>query len=417
LGDIDASSDEMLARVQHRLTQMVADGSSTQNTAMIHQMAVSGYRSLRDLTVVLGGLTIVTGPNGSGKSSFYRALRLMNDIAHGGIIRSLAAEGGLPSTLWAGPESFSRAVKQGEFPVQGTRRKHPVELKLGFAGDDYSYAIELGLPIAGGHFALDPEIKAETLWIGARPGRNNVLAERHGPSVRLRDRNGTWCQAETTLAAYDSMMTHCAEPREAQELLVVRERMRAWRFYDHLRTDSEAPARRPQIGTRTAALAGDGSDLAAAIQTIREVGDADAFDAAIDRAFPDHAVEVAVTGGYFEIEMRQPGLLRPLKATELSEGTLRFLLLAAVLFSPRPPGLMVLNEPETSLHIDLIPALAQAIGDAAARSQIILVTHSEALISHLLADFDCREVRLHKELGETLADQAEAPDPWHWPKR
>jgi predicted ATPase len=212
-------------------------------------------------------------------------------------------------------------------------------------------------------------------------------------------------------------MTHCADPREAQELLVVRERMRGWRFYDHLRTDAEAPARRPQIGTRTAALASDGSDLAAAIQTIREVGDADALDAAIERAFPGHVVEVAVAGSYFEIEMRQPGLLRPLKAAELSEGTLRFLLLAAALFSPRPPSLMVLNEPETSLHVDLVPALAQAIGKAAARSQIILVTHSEALIGNLLADFDCREIRLRKELGETVAEQTEPPDPWSWPKR
>jgi predicted ATPase len=383
---------------------------------MIHQIAVSGYRSLRDLTVALGGLTIITGPNGSGKSSFYRALRLMNDIAHGGIIRSLAAEGGLPSTLWAGPESFARSVKQGLHPVEGTRRKNPVALKLGFAGDDYSYAIELGLPV-GGFFALDPEIKLEMLWIGAQPGRNNVLAERHGPSVRIRDKAGTWGQAETGLAAYDSMMTHCADPREAQELLIVRERMRAWRFYDHLRTDVEAPARRPQIGTRTPALAGDGSDLAAAIQTIREIGDAEGFDAAIEHAFPGHRVEVAIAGSYFEVEMRQPGLLRPLKATELSEGTLRFLLLAAALFSPRPPGLMVLNEPENSLHVDLIPALARAIGEAAARSQIILVTHSEALIGNLLADFDCREVRLNKELGETLAEQADTPDRWVWPKR
>src|SRR5215471_8566246 len=184
---------------------------------MINALAISGYRSLRDVAVPLGRLTIVTGPNGSGKSSFYRALRLMNDIAHGGIIRSLAAEGGLPSTLWAGPESFARSVKQGQFPVQGTRRKNPVALKLGFAGDDYSYAIELGLPIHGGHFALDPEIKVETLWIGAEPGRHNVLAERQGPSVRIRDKSGAWAQAETGLAAYDSMMTHCADPREGQE--------------------------------------------------------------------------------------------------------------------------------------------------------------------------------------------------------
>jgi predicted ATPase len=77
----------------------------------------------------------------------------------------------------------------------------------------------------------------------------------------------------------------------------------------------------------------------------------------------------------------------------------------------------VLNEPETSLHVDLIPALARAISEAAARSQIILVTHSEALIGNLRADFNCREIRLRKELGETLAEQSDEPDRWVWPKR
>jgi predicted ATPase len=71
----------------------------------------------------LKSLNVVTGANGSGKSSLYRALRLLADIAQGRIIQSLAAEGGLHSTLWAGPESFARSVKRGERPVQGTVRK------------------------------------------------------------------------------------------------------------------------------------------------------------------------------------------------------------------------------------------------------------------------------------------------------
>ena len=385
---------------------------------MIQQLAISGYRSLRDVAVPLKQLTIVTGPNGSGKSSFYRSLRLMNDIAHGGVIRSLAAEGGLPSTLWAGPESFSRAVKAGEQPVQGVRRNNPVAMKLGFAGDDYGYAIELGLPAPPqGKFMLDPEIKLETLWIGERPGRSNILAERRGPSVRLRAKDGTWAQVGTAMAPYDSMMTHCADPREGIELLMVRDRMRNWRFYDHLRTDVDAPARRPQIGTRTAALAPDGADLAAAIQTIREIGATDVLEEAIERAFPGHSMEVATSGVYFELEMRQPGLLRPLKAAELSEGTLKFLLLVTALLSPRPPELMVLNEPETSLHADLVPALARTIGEASATSQIIVVSHSELLIGHLVADFPCHEIRLRKELGETLAEFEGEPAFWTWPKR
>src|SRR6202045_1928737 len=113
---------------------------------MITRLAISGYRSLRDIRVTLGALNVVTGANGSGKSSLYRALRLLADIAQGRIIQSLAAEGGLHSTLWAGPESFSRSVKKGKHPVQGTTRKASISLKLGFSGDDYGYAIDLELP-------------------------------------------------------------------------------------------------------------------------------------------------------------------------------------------------------------------------------------------------------------------------------
>src|SRR5512132_702048 len=113
---------------------------------MLNVLAVSGYRSLRDLVVPLDRLNLVTGPNGSGKSNLYRALRLLAETAQGRVIPSLAREGGLQSTLWAGPEAFSRAVLEGEHPVQGVVRQHRVSLRLGFAGDEFSYAIDLGLP-------------------------------------------------------------------------------------------------------------------------------------------------------------------------------------------------------------------------------------------------------------------------------
>jgi predicted ATPase len=115
--------------------------------------------------------------------------------------------------------------------------------------------------------------------------------------------------------------------------------------------------------------------------------------------------------------MHQPGLLRPLKSTELSEGTLKFLLLVAALLSPRPPSLMILNEPETSLHADLVPALAQIIGKASANSQIIVVSHSESLTENLRQDFPCQEIRLCKDLGETCIDSDSDPARWIWPKR
>jgi predicted ATPase len=386
--------------------------------AMITDLCISGYRSLRDVQLGLDALNVVTGANGSGKSSLYRALRLLADIAQGRIIPSLAAEGGLVSALWAGPEQFSRAMKQGTQPVEGLVRKAPVSIKLGFASEDYGYAIDLGLPIRPpppSWFTRDPVIKAESLWAGQLLKRTNAYAERTGPSVRIRDRTGAWRQALHNLAPYDSMLTHCSDPREAAELLGLRERMRSWRFYDHFRTDGEAPSRRRQIGTRTPVLAGDGSDLAAAVATIQEIGGVDAFDAAVADAFPGGSIAIAETDGYFELEMRQQGLLRPLRAAELSEGTLRYLLLTAALLSPRPPELMILNEPEASLHPDLLPPLARLIAQASERSQLVVVSHAQSLAAALSAH-GAKPIVLTKRLGETLVADEELRS-WNWPSR
>ena len=384
---------------------------------MITKVAIAGYRSLRDVRLGLGALNVVTGANGSGKSSLYRALRLLADIAQGRIIRSLAAEGGLHSTLWAGPESFSRAMKKGQQPVQGTVRNASVSLKLGFSGDDYGYAIDLGLPIPStSQFARDPQIKAESQWSGETLTRTSVFAVRNGPSVRIRDESGSWRQAFQHLAPFDSMMTHCSDPRDAPELLLLRERMRDWRFYDHFGTDRDAPARRPQIGTYTPVLGSDGADLAAAVQTIRESGNPIELDEAVADAFSGCEIEIADSDGFFELQMTQHGLLRSLRAAELSDGTLRYLLLVAALLSPRPPALMVLNEPETSLHPDLLPPLARLIARAAKRSQIVIVSHAPALVSNLEKIPQARRIVLEKRLGETLIQCDESPS-WTWPSR
>jgi len=199
----------------------------------------------------------------------------------------------------------------------------------------------------------------------------------------------------------------------------LREQIRSWRFYDHFRTDVDAPARLPQIGTHTPILSNDGSDLAAALQTIREIGDAAALDAAIADAFPGSQVSVANIEARFEVVIEQRGLLRPLKAAELSDGTIRYLLWVAALLTPRPPELLVLNEPETSLHPDLLPALGRLIASAAERSQVFVVTHAPNLITTLEQRKDCNVIRLEKEFGETKivdSDELDAPA-WRWPAR
>lgn len=387
---------------------------------MLQTLAVANYRSLLRLTLPLAPLTVVTGPNGSGKSNLYRALRLLAATARDGMVGALAREGGLQSSLWAGPEQISRRMRSGDVPIQGGPRKEVVRLRLGFGGDEFGYAISLGLPAPSrSAFARDPEIKRECIWAGACFRPASLLVDRTGPMVRVR-MDSTWQVVAQHLGPCDGLFGHLADPKAAPEVLQLRETMRGWRFYDHFRTDPEAPARHPQLGTRTPVLHDDGRDLAAALQTIVEIGDRDALTESVRDAFPGADLGIATDGdARFSIVFRQDGLLRPLSGAELSDGTLRYLLWLAALLTPRPPSLMVLNEPETSLHPDLLPALARLIIRAAERTQIVVVSHAGTLVDALRPSPLCHLVELAKELGQTrVAGLGELEEPaWTWPDR
>ncbi|KUH82834.1 MULTISPECIES: AAA family ATPase [unclassified Mycobacterium] len=392
---------------------------------MLHTVAIRGYRSLRDIVLPLAGLTVVTGANGTGKSSLYRALRLLADCGRGEVIGSLAREGGLESVLWAGPEQPSGARRTGR--VEGTTRTGPVSLEMGFASDDFGYLVDLGLPQMAGHgslFGRDPEIKREVVFAGPVMRSSSTLVRRTREYVEASAESGRgFDKLSQSLPPYRSVLAEFAHPGAHPELAAVRDRLRNWRFYDGFRVDAAAPSRQRTVGTRTPVLSDDGSDLAAAIQTILEAG-FDDLQRAIADAFDGASVSVAVHDGLFDLQLQQRGMLRPLRAAELSDGTLRFLLWAAALLSPQPPSLMVLNEPETSLHPDLVRPLASLIRAATGGTQVVVVTHSKALLEYLdtvpVGDGgDAVEISLYKDLGETRVDglgMLSAP-PWDWGRR
>jgi predicted ATPase len=386
---------------------------------MLTTLAIANYRSLRELVVPLAPLNLISGSNGSGKSSLYRALRLLAETAQGGVVAALAREGGLASSLWAGPENLSTGMIRGDVPVQGGPRQETVSLKLGFAGEDFGYAIDFGLPTPShSAFALDPEIKTESIWAGPFLRPASELVSRHGALAKVRD-GRNWRVTAEHLSSFESIFTQIADAERAPEVLTLRETIRSWRFYDHFRVDAMSPVRQPQLGTRTTVLSNDGCDLAAAWQTIREIGDDDALAAAVDDAFPGASVDVVFNEGRFAIAFNQPGLLRPMSAAELSDGTLRYLLWIAALHTPRPPPLMVLNEPETSLHPDLLPALGRLIRSAARQGQVWVVSHAPRLIAALEEDEACNAIQLEKPMSQTIISgqgMLDAPA-WHWPRR
>lgn len=392
---------------------------------MLTTLAISNYRSIRDLVMPMTRLNLISGTNGSGKSNLYRALRLLASTAQDGIIAPLAREGGLNSLMWAGTEDRSSRVRRGEITAQGRPKGTPApRLKLGFGSDEFGYAVSMGIVTPPGNedrltessFGLDPEFKHESIWAGRFLRPASLLIERAGSVVRRRmDRE--WDVLTQHLPQYESLFSQVGRDARSPEVFAVREAMRSWRFYDHFRVDTESPVRQPQIGTRTLVLHHDGRDLAAAWQTIREIGDRQALDEAVADAFPGARVEIdAQPGGLFSLRFHQEGLLRPLNAAELSDGTLRYLLLCAALLTPRSPELMILNEPESSLHVDLMPALGRLIRQAAQRSQIWIVSHSTRLASALEEDSECNRVVLDKVTSETtIMGQRLIDRPtWHW---
>ena len=405
---------------------------------MYSVLAVAGYRSLRDVLVPLGRLTVITGANGVGKSNLYRALKLLADCGAGRVVSSLAREGGLSSALWAGPATLGGA-RRGE-AIQGTARAGPISVRLGVAGEDLGYLVDLGLPPQSPEsqgrslFLRDPHLKREAIWSGPVMRPSTLIARRQQGRVSFRDIDG-WSPAPVELPPHLSMLSEYADPGRCPELWAVRADLAGWRFYDGFRVDAGAPSRRPQVGTFTPVLADDGADLAAALQTILEEGRgrvgqhvADAFDGA--------RLEVVANDGLFDVQLHQRGMLRPLRAAELSDGTLRYLLWLAALLTPTPPRLMVLNEPETSLHPALLGPLARLIAEASGRSQVAVVTHSRPLVDALadlrpgLLDDDpdppgpgrlqeARLVELTKDLGETkVCGQGLMSAPvWEWGRR
>lgn len=333
---------------------------------MIHELTVTGYRSIRSLRLRLRQVNVLVGPNGCGKSNLYRSMYLLSQAAQGRLARTLADEGGMPSVLWA-----------------GARGKGSVRMSLGVRLDDFGYEWQCGLPVPPTPFPLDPVVKEENVAI-AGPGRRKVsMLERKGRSLFVRDGEGHRVTYPVALSDSESALSQIREPHLYPELSLLRLEMSRWRFYHHFRTDPDSPMRQPQVGVRTPVLSHDGSDLAAALQTIIALGDGDGLREAFESGIPGATLEITNSDGRFLVKVQMPGIRRSFEARELSDGTLRYLCLLAALLSPEPPPLMALNEPETSLHHDLLDPLAEMIARAGKHSQLWITTHSRPLAERI----------------------------------
>ncbi|MBA3856120.1 MAG: recombinase RecF [Cyanobacteria bacterium PR.3.49] len=352
----------------------------------IQEIEISGYRSVDDLRLELSNVTVLVGPNGCGKSNIYQSINLIAAAANGTFARRIAEEGGMQSILWAGAR----------------RKQEQPRTRLRVQFEQLTYFIEFGVipaseRMAGMNamispdgideaelaiFKRDPDIKEELVEIKTGP-RNVNLLKRKRSLITAKDADGEERAYREKIGESESVLSELREPQSYPELALLRAEFLRWRFYHDFRTDLHSPIREPQLATMTPILSHDGRDLSATLATIRAVGDRRKLQQSISKAFPDSEVTIEEEGGILIMQMSFPGVNRPLDARELSDGILQYLCLVAALLTPRPAPFMVLNEPETSVHVDLMKPLADLIVAASAESQILLTTHSKELARFL----------------------------------
>jgi predicted ATPase len=335
----------------------------------LRDVSTAGYRSLQAIRYPVGQLEVFVGANGVGKTNLYRGLELLSAAAGNRLGLALAQEG-MASAMFARP-----------------RRRGPPRMVFAATLADegrqpalYRYEVEVGYPgPVSAAFHHEPDVKLETLTL-VSGGRNVRLMERKGASVMARGEDGRPVEIDIDLLDSETALGRLQDPSRYPALDAVRRTLLAWRFYHEFRTDAASPLRRPCVAVATPTLASDGCDLAAVFATLDVIrGDTTELREVVAAAFPGAVLEI-VADDAASFGVRFPEFPhRVFSAAELSDGTLRFLALAGALLAYRLPPFVALNEPESSLHPDLTPALADLVVRASRRTQVWLVTHSEQL--------------------------------------
>lgn len=363
----------------------------------VREFSATGYRSLRKIVCPVSDLEVFVGGNGVGKTNLYRALELVRAAATNTLGLELAQEG-MAAAFWAG-------TRRGSGPAR-------IELEVslsdpaarGAGRGVYRYHVSIGFPPkeASPAFVTEPQVKEE--WLSYDGGGRQVrLVDRRGPSVMARDEAGRPVEIDIDLLASETVLGRLEDPGRYPMLDMVRRTLLEWRFYHDLRTDAGSPLRAPCPAVATPTLASDGSNLAAVFATLAHIrGDTHDLDAVIGEAFPGAQLVVprpdrAATFGMVFSEFPK----RVFEPEELSDGTLRFLGLAGALLAYRLPPFIALNEPEASLHPDLMAPLARLVTQAAERSQVWLVTHSEPLAAAIAATGAGKVRTVTKQKGAT----------------
>jgi predicted ATPase len=337
-------------------------------------LSVRGYRRLKSVDVPLRRLNVLIGANGVGKTSILDVFRLLSVSADRRLVASVLEAGGLRSILTADGSTSALEFSIAYQP----EAKGEITYELSLAEQGALPVVTIGnerlsqTPVDGS--------ARPAMWIETRAGWPDYHGDNEVRTVLTDpgyDRS-TYERSETALSQ---------SPPFSKAIVFRHMLSRVSAIYHSLDVSPRAPVKGPQRLYPTKTPGVNGEDLLSSLWTIRETdyGRYEDIENSLRAAFPSfEKLEFPpVAAGMFSLGWRDSTFTRPLYANELSEGTLRFLWLATLLQSPELPAVTLIDEPEISLHPEMLRIIAELMRDAAERTQLVVATHADRLVRFL----------------------------------
>jgi len=353
---------------------------------LIHSLKVSGLLSFgpTGIDLPLAPLNVLIGANGSGKSNLLEILALLR-AAPTNLPQPVKEMGGVREWLWKGPAAPKEALIEAlvDYPQGKQKLRHALSI-----GEN------------GGRFeVLDERIenkdaekgKAEPYFFYRFQRGHPVLNDVSAKSRKLR---------RESVKPDQSVLSQVRDPERYPEVAWLQEQYEAIQLYRSWSFGPTASLRLAQSAhSRSDFLTDGGENLALVLSTIRPKIKSE-FLLSLQKLNENiEDFRLAVDGGSVLLFLEEAGG-REIAATRLSDGTLRYLCLLAILLHPEPPQLIAIEEPELGLHPDVIPHVAELLVNASERTQLVVTTHSRMLVD-ALTDHPSSVVVCGMENGES----------------
>jgi len=349
-------------------------------------------------------LNVLIGPNGSGKSNLVEVIALLR-AAPRDLTKPITQGGGVGNWIWRGKTKASAA--HVEVIVANADSSLVLRHRLAFAETDYRIQL------------TDEQIAKEDQNSGRDEPSICFELGADGPifngPIFNPDRN-----EKLTLFHYkrsQSILSQIRDPFHHPELTWLGDMYPRIRPYREWTFGRNAAPREPQ----DAALPNDfltegGQNLGLVLNRLkRDPVAKNRFLDALRHLYEEvEDFDVIVEGGTVQVMLQEGDITVP--AVRLSDGTLRYLGLLAILCHPTPPPLVCIEEPEIGLHPDILPGLAELLRQASQRCQLIVTTHSDTLVD-ALTDTPESVVVCQKENGQTKMKRLDKQELAGWLER